>query len=56
MAEMFDISLINSVHDRAHRVLSDWRDGRHVGWLALVSLVTKVVAQALQNFALPRLQ
>lgn len=56
MAEMFDIPLIDSFHDRAHRILSNWCDGRHVGWLALVSLVAKVVAQALQNLVLPWLQ
>ena len=56
MAEMLNIPLIGSVHDCAHRVLSNWRDRRHVGWLALVSLVAKIIAQALQNFVLPRLQ
>lgn len=46
---VFDISIHDGFHNRAHRIMPKGSNGRHVGRLALVSLIAKVTAQPLQR-------
>lgn len=56
MTDMIDVSVRYRLHHWSHWVLSDRSNGRHVSWLAFVSLIPEVVAQSLQAFTLFRLE
>jgi hypothetical protein len=53
---MVNVLICDRVHDRAHGILSDRGDGRHVRWLTFVALIAQVVSQLLHALVLPRFQ